>query len=117
MAALGGGASRISELLVVGSDYTINLGVFGSLDGRGLRSNDLRLQVLHLVQEAYPGSNPELLLTRTGAFEVHVRGEVDTAGHIATWGLGRLSQVLAGRLTGQASVRDVRIQRDSATLV
>ena len=117
VAALGSDALRVSEVVVVGSDYTINLGVFGSLVRRGLRFNELRGQVLQLVQEAYPSSNPALLMTRIGAFEVHVRGEVDNAAHVATWGLGRLSRVLAGRLTRHASIRDVRIKRDGATMV
>ena len=114
-AEVGPTVQRASQTVVVGSDYTISLGVFGVLSGRGLRFLDLRRHVVTLVEEAYPTSSPELLLLRVGAFEVHLRGEVGTAGHVATWGLGRLSEVLGARLTAYGSIRDVRIERAGST--
>ena len=114
-AAVGVTVERASQTVVVGSNYTISLGVSGFLNGRGLRFNDLRHQVVTLVEEAYPTSNPELLLTSVGAFEVHLRGEVGTAGPVTTWGLGRLSEVLGARLTAYGSIRDVRIERAGTT--
>ena len=117
LAALGVTVERVSQLVVVSSDYTISLGVFGVLTGRGLRFNDLRRRVVSLVEEAYQTSIPELLLIGIGAFEVHVRGEVSTAVHVATWGLGRLSEILSVRLTGYGSIRDVRIERAGTTTV
>ena len=104
-------ATRLSELVVVASDYTVDLGAFGVLDARGLNLNDFRRRVAALVADAYPGSNPALHLTGVGAFEVHLRGAVETAGYAATWGLGRLSAIVADRLAAHASVRDVRIER------
>ena len=103
--------TRLSELVVVASDYSVDLGAFGVLDARGLNLNDFRRRIAALVAEAYPGSNPALHLTGVGTFEVHLRGAVETAGYAATWGLGRLSQVVADRLTAHASLRDVRIER------
>ena len=114
-AAAGVTVERVRQTVVVGSDYTIYLGVFGIQAGRGLSFNDLRRRVVSLVQEAYPTSDPELLLIGVGAFEVHVRGAVGTAGYVATWGLGRLTEIVGGRLTGYGSLRDVRIERDGAT--
>ena len=109
--------TRLSELVVVASDYTVDLGAFGVLDARGLNLNDFRRRVAALVAEAYPGSNPALHLTGVGAFEVHLRGAVKTAGYAATWGLGRLSAIVANRLAAHASLRDVRIERGAEVQV
>ena len=103
--------TRLSELVVVASDYSVDLGAFGVLDARGMNLNDFRRRIAALVADAYPGSNPALHLTGVGTFEVHLRGAVKTAGYAATWGLGRLSEIVAGRLTAHASLRDVRIER------
>lgn len=118
-AARAGAVTRVSETIIVGSDYAVDLGALGPLDGRGMRFDDLRRRIVALVEdeEAYPASNPSLLLTAVGAFEVHVRGAVETAGHAAAWGLGRLSEVLADRLTTHASLRDVRVERDGGVEV
>lgn len=116
IAARTDAVARISETVVVASDYTVDLGAFGELDGRGLHLNELRRRVVALVDDAYPGSNPALRLSEVGTFEVHLRGAVETAGHTATWGLGRLSEVVAERLGMHASVRDLRIERGADLL-
>lgn len=110
-AARAGAVTRLSEPVIVRGDYTVDLGAFGVLAGRGMRFEDLRSRTVALVKDAYPGSNPSLLLTAVGTFEVHLRGAVETADHAAAWGLSRLSGVLDGRLTEHASARDVRIER------
>ena len=109
--------TRLSELVVVAGDYSVDLGAFGVLDARGLNLNGFRRRIAALVTEAYPGSNPALHLTGVGTFEVHLRGAVETAGYAATWGLGRLSEVVAGLLTAHASLRDVRIERGAEAQV
>lgn len=111
IAARTDAVARISETVVVASDYAVDLGPFGELDGRGLHLNELRRLVVARVDDAYPGSNPALRLSEVGAFEVHLRGAVETSGHTATWGLGRLSDVVAERLSLHASVRDLRVER------
>ena len=116
IAARTDAVARISETVVVASDYTVDLGAFGELDGRGLHLNELRRRVVALVDDAYPGSNPALRLSEVGTFEVHLRGAVETAGHTATWGLGRLSEVVAERLGMHASMRDLRIERGADLL-
>lgn len=116
IAARTDAVARISETVVVASDYTVDLGPFGELDGRGLHLNELRRRVVARVDDAYPGSNPALRLSEVGTFEVHLRGAVETSGHTAAWGLGRLSEVVAERLSLHASVRDLRIERGAEVL-
>ena len=116
IAARTDAAARVNETVVVAGDYTVDLGAFGALDGRGLNLNELRRSVAARVADAYPGSNPALRLTEVGTFEVHLRGAVETSGHTATWGLGRLSDVVAERLSAHASVRDLRVERGADVL-
>lgn len=116
-AARAGAVTRVAEQVIVRGDYTVDLRAFEALDGRGMRFDDLRRRIVALVESAYPGSNPSLLLTAVGAFEVHLRGAVETAGHVSAWGLGRLSEALADRLTEHASLRDVRVERDGGVEV
>ena len=116
-AARAGAVARVSEPVIVRGDYTVDLGAFGAFAGRGVRFEDLRSRTVALVDAAYPGSDPSLLLTAVGTFEVHLRGAVETADHAAAWGLSRLSEVLDGRLTEHASARDVRIERDGGVEV
>ena len=116
-AARAGAVARVSEPVIVRGDYTVDLGAFGAFTGRGVRFEDLRSRTVALVDAAYPGSDPSLLLIAVGTFEVHLRGAVETADHAAAWGLSRLSEVLDGRLTEHASARDVRIERDGGVEV
>lgn len=116
-AARAGAVTRVAEQVIVRGDYTVDPRAFEALDGRGMRFDDLRRRIVALVESAYPGSNPSLLLTAVGAFEVHLRGAVETAGHVPAWGLGRLSEALADRLTEHASLRDVRVERDGGVEV
>lgn len=116
-AARAGVVTRTTEQVIVRGDYTVGLRAFDAVDGRGMRFDDLQRRIVALVDSAYPGSNPSLLLTAVGAFEVHLRGAVETAGHVPSWGLGRLSEALADRLTEHASLRDVRVERDGGVAV
>ena len=116
-AARAGAVARVSEPVIVRGDYTVDLGAFGAFAGRGVRFEDLRSRTVALVDSAYPGSDPSLLLIAVGTFEVHLRGAVETADHAAAWGLSRLSEVLDGQLTEHASARDVRIERDGGVEV
>lgn len=116
IAARTDAVARISETVVVAGDYRVDLGAFGELDGRGLHHDDLRRRIVALVADAYPGSNPALRLSEVGTFEVHLRGAVTESGYAATWGLGRLSEILDRRLAEHASLRDVRIERGDEAL-
>ena len=116
IAARTDAAARVSETVVVAGDYTVDLGAFGTLNGRGLNLIELRRRVAARVADAYPGSNPALRLSEVGTFEVHLRGAVETSGHTATWGLGRLSDVVEERLSPHASVRDLRVERGADVL-
>ena len=56
--------------LVVEGDGSINAGFFGRLDTKGQTFRQIKATVEKKVAEAYPGSNPQLLITMLGTFPV-----------------------------------------------
>ena len=88
----------VSNTAIVEVDYTLNLGIFGKINVRGFTLQQLRAEVGNLVNNAYPGSFPQLKLLQTGSFTVTVRWEVDSTYQPSAWGLTRLSEILEGAL-------------------
>src|SRR6056297_274304 len=83
--------------LIVESDYTINLGIFGEIDVRGTNFPQLKKRVERLIQEGYPRSLPSLTMISTGTFEVPVVGEIPRTRYVTAWGLTRLSRRVSPR--------------------
>jgi len=99
----------VETLTVVASDYSVNLGVLGTIDAADRTLLDLRTQIEQKTLRAYPESSPSITIVSIGQFQVYIKGEVQSAGYHTAWGLTRLSQVLADCLTPYSSTRDVRI--------
>jgi protein involved in polysaccharide export with SLBB domain len=99
----------ITADIVVQSDYNLNLGLFGSLEGRGMTFSALRDAVQRKVTSAYPRSTPLLTIASLGLFQVLVRGEVPQSRAVTAWGLSRLTDVIAANLGPYSSVRAVRV--------
>lgn len=95
--------------VTVEGDYTLNMGVLGTINAQNLTLAELRGRMKAAVTRAYPGSYPKVLITQTGAFTVLVTGEVDFSYRSPAWGMTRLSEVLTDHLTQYSSLRDVRI--------
>lgn len=96
--------------IVIQNDFSVELGVIGGFNARGLNYSDFRTEVRTRVNRAYPGSQPVVQIRQTGLFTVSVDGEVDSSYRRESWGLTRLSTVIAGRTTSIASLRDVEVQ-------
>jgi protein involved in polysaccharide export with SLBB domain len=105
----------VTSSLVVQSDYTINLGIFGSIDGSNKTFLQARSEIERTVADAFPRSSPTVLLQSVGSFQVFVHGAVRQAAHITVWGLTRLSELLAGRLMPYSSRRNVVVTRRSGS--
>ncbi len=105
----GGTGSQNSLILYVEPDYTVNMEFLGSIDGRGMRFQELRDEVLSTVKEAYPGSFARLVVRGTGEISVRIEGEVTTATEIPVWGLTRLSDLPNELFTEYASRRAIEI--------
>jgi polysaccharide export outer membrane protein len=101
--------ASISFDAVVESDLTVNLGFFGKMAAPDLTFLELKRQVEQRVLGIYPQSSPSITIVSNGIFQVRVEGEVTEAGEATAWGLSRLSQVVASRLTPYSSIRDVTV--------
>ena len=103
------GGSEVSRELLVESDYTVDLGVFGNVHGEGLVFPELKNRVEGVISRAVPGSQPFLAISSIGVFEVYLSGEVPRTGFVTAWGLSRLSEVIRDNRGPYSSVRDVRV--------
>jgi protein involved in polysaccharide export with SLBB domain len=99
----------VSNTIFVQSDYTINLGVFGTIDVRGMSFPQLKKRIEKMIQGGYPQSMPSLTMMSTGTFEVPVVGEIPRTRYVNAWGLSRLSNVVDGVLGRYSSTRDIRV--------
>ena len=99
----------VTATAMIEVDYTLNLSIFGELNARGFTLQRLRAEVEKIVNNAYPGSYPQLKLLQTGTLTVTVAGEVTSTYQPSAWGLTRLSSVLTGHTTPYSSNRDIEI--------
>ena len=100
----------VTVVFTVEGDYTLNLGIFGSINTRNMNFPQLRERVESIVKNAYPESFPHLSFAVTGSFRVFVEGEVTLASWVTVWGLSRLSDVVPPeRLTPYSSIRDIEV--------
>lgn len=99
----------VSHEVIVESDFTINLNVFGKTKAENISFTDFKKIVEYRVTQAYPDSTPSITILSNGRFQVYMKGEVQKADYITAWGLTRLSQVIDGRLTPYSSIRDMEI--------
>ena len=95
--------------VIVGSDFIINLAIFGKINARNMTFNKIRSIVEQKVEQAYPGSTPSLILVSVGSFQVYLTGEVKQSVNIAAWGLTLLSEVVGQHLTPYSSNRDIEV--------
>lgn len=104
------GATSDSVAVVVGNDYAVNMGVFGTVSARGQTFDQFRRTVERLVSVAYPGSMPQLLIQSTGVFKVLRLGETSTTVEFSAWGLTRLSALYVVSRTPYTSLRSVEVR-------
>lgn len=106
---------NVTTQVVVDADYTINLGIFGTINAAGLTYVEARSAIERRVASAFPRSAPSVALTAVGSFRVLVRGAVRQAERVGVWGLTRLSQLLTGRLEPYSSQRRITIESIDGT--
>jgi polysaccharide export outer membrane protein len=96
--------------ILVESDYTLNLNVFGKINGEGLTFPQLKLKVGKIINDAYPNSLPNLVITSVGMFQIYIKGEVPKTQFVTVWGMSRLSEIVLQNLTEYSSLRDVVVE-------
>jgi len=95
--------------LLVESNCSINMRVFGALDATGMTFPVVKSAVEKAVTAAYPRSMPSLVIYSLGMFQVHLRGETPQSQSVVAWGLARLSEIVENRRNPTASLRNIRI--------
>ena len=101
--------NSVSIPLVVQADYTIDLGIFGTQNAKGLIFQTFKTQLEKKVAAAYPGSSPVVIIQSTGIFTVKVDGEVTKADLAQVWGLEQLSDLFPQIATAFSSMRNVQV--------
>ncbi|MCK5154078.1 MAG: polysaccharide biosynthesis/export family protein [Spirochaetales bacterium] len=99
----------VSNVLLVESDYTINLTIFGKIDAAGMTFSQLKPIIEETIAAGYPRSLPSVTITAVGVFQVPVLGEIPESRYVTAWGLSRLSEVLENILGEYSSIRDIEI--------
>ena len=99
----------VSNTLLVESDYTINMTIFGKLNAEGMKFSELKPQIEQKIADAYPRSLPSVTITSVGVFQVPLLGEVPESRFVTAWGLSRLSEIVEDNLGTYSSIRDIEI--------
>jgi polysaccharide biosynthesis/export protein len=99
-----------SQAVYVDSDYSVDLGIFGKINARGMPFADLRRQVESLVAESYARSFPSLIIESVGVFRVSLGGDIARPRFMNAWGMSRLSELVDAAGEQGASLRSVGLR-------
>lgn len=103
------GAALSTLDILVGSDYTIQLNVFGKVNATGMTFAQVKQTIEKAFAAAYPRSVPSLSIFSVGVFQVFLTGQSLEAQNVTAWGMSRLSDILEGRLGPYSSLRNVEV--------
>ena len=99
----------VSNEILVESDYTLNLNIFGKVNAENMSFAELKPIVEKRIADAYPRSLPSLNIISVGIFQVLIKGEVPKTSYVTAWGLSRLSSVVQDHLGPYSSIREIGI--------
>ncbi|MCX6377591.1 MAG: SLBB domain-containing protein [Armatimonadetes bacterium] len=99
----------ITADLLVESNYTINMKVFGSFYAAGMTFAQVKPLIEKAVTNAYPRSMPSVTIYSLGIFQVFLRGETPQSRNLVAWGLSRLSEMIETRRNPDSSVRNIKV--------
>jgi polysaccharide biosynthesis/export protein len=100
-----------SQDVQVASDYSIDLDIFGKMDGKGLTFPELKAKVEALVNKSYSRGFPSLSIRSVGIFRVSLGGAIARPRYVNAWGLSRLSDIFEAAAEPNASVRAIELKR------
>ena len=109
-----GNAPSTLEILV-GSDYVIQLNVFGKVNAAGMTFAQVKQTIEKAFAAAYPRSLPSLTISSVGIFQVFIKGETPEAKNVDAWGMSRLSEILEGRLGPYSCLRNIQVISQDGT--
>lgn len=99
----------ITNDLLVESNYTINMRVFGTMNAAGMTFAQLKPIIEQAVTKAYPRSMPSLMIFSLGVFQVTVTGDIPKTRTLVAWGLTRLSEVVEKLRSPDSSIRNIKV--------
>jgi polysaccharide biosynthesis/export protein len=103
------GAIQTQSIQVAG-DYSVDLGLFGKIDARGLKYIDLKSRVENLVAESYARSYPSLTIDAVGIFRIGLSGAIASSRFVNAWGFSRLSDLVEEAAETATSIRSIDLR-------
>ena len=104
------GGEITTSVVMVESDYQLNLNILGLINTRDMVYPELRQEVEQMVRDAYPQSMPSFRLIAVGLFEVTVRGAIEETTRSTAWGLSRVSSIVQPLFRSFSSTRRVLLE-------
>jgi len=104
------GVELVTTQVVVESSYRLNLGIFGTVDARGMAFAELKPEVERIIADAYPRGLPSLNITAVGLFRVGLAGSIPRSTRVTAWGLSRLTDLMSGNTGPFTSLREVVVR-------
>ena len=115
--AFSANGASVQYTIPVDLTYKIRVANLGVLLVRGLTYNQLKQQVELLVNNNYPMSGVQFVLSSPAVFLVSISGEVRRAYEEKAWALTRLSAFVTAQLTPYSSTRDITVTRSDGKTV
>ena len=115
--AFSANGAAVQYTIPVDSTYKIRVANLGLLPVRGLTYNQLKQQVEVLVNNNYPMSGVQFVLSSPAVFLVSISGEVRRAYEEKAWALTRLSAFVTAQLTPYSSTRDITVTHSNGATV
>jgi len=88
------GFTSVSFVITVDPSYRISVSNLGIVNGAGKTFIQIKNEIEAVVNNRYPLSVVQLVLTQPAVFRVYINGEVKEAKEISAWGLSRLSSIV-----------------------
>jgi polysaccharide biosynthesis/export protein len=101
-----GDVQMVTDILVE-SDYSLNLNVFGKMNVAGMTFAQLKPKVERSISNSYPRSMPSLTISSIGIFQILLKGETPQSQNVVAWGLSRLNEIVEAGRSPLSSIRDV----------
>lgn len=100
----------------VDNNYEIDLAFIGKVNVKGLIYTEIQEILKSHMQKAYPGAIVNIIIKSTGLFKVTLIGEVNRSYILDAMSLTTLEQIISGKTTKYASIRDIEIRSEDGSI-
>jgi protein involved in polysaccharide export with SLBB domain len=99
----------VSVTIAIDYTYRIVIPHLGVFNVEGKTFQQLKRELEAIINNTYPQSGAQLVLSSPSSFRVYLGGEVNNPGERSTWAMGRLSSLLGGSLSVHSSKRNITV--------